>query len=545
MGDLRWATKALVPPSARLTRALAISVPALVGLALCAGPARAAPSDRALVNEYAGIEEAHLGEKLPGGPAHFITVVDSSVYSKTVHLYGKTFTEGAGTSVQWNAGGTEAIGAVITIYRLAHSRGEGVLRGVIAHEVFHVFEARMSVSRAVDDSHEGWLEEGAATWVESELVPNDETARMEWREYLKAPTVPLYKRAYEAVGFFGHMTYEGISPWSRFKAMFTTTSFGAAYAAAIASNVRFLQDEGSVFFRERGLGPEWEQTGRNVPSAGEVRFKPPTVTVSASAHNPLTAPSYGDTADVLEIASLPRTTPILEVNLVKGHGRLRSTGAGAVNLVDPSKLLLCSEPKYCECPQHPYNFPQFKRGNVALDGGPTGGEIEFKLRKPCEELISAPSCERLLPEFGPLISSIAGKSTAVETRQPDGTTDSACAFLYKGQLEGNPETEEYFVGAIAVVVNVLRASSYGGAIRVFQATSKLPGAYTLTRPGIGEEAVLYTIVGAGPRGPEYGSDTVVRVRNVVASYSLLSANGSTEADPKHSLALLELVAHRL
>jgi hypothetical protein len=531
--------------SALATRAPAVAVAALALLALITAPASAASSDRALVNEYAGIEEAHLGEKLPGGPASFIKVIDSPKYSKTEHLYGKTFTGGAGTKVQWNAGGSEAIGAVITVYRIARSKGPGVQRGTIAHEVFHVFEARLSVSRGIDDSHEGWLDEGAATWVESELVPNDETVRSEWREYLRSPTTPLFKRAYEAVGFFGHMLYEGISPWTRFKAMFTTTSSAAAYGAAISSSVKFLQDEASVFFRERALGSEWDQSGRNVPSAGEVGFKPPPVTISATSHSPLTAAPHADTAVVVSIATLPRATPFLEVTIVKGHARLHSSSG--VNVVDPDKLLFCSEPKYCECPQHPYTFKQFKHGNVALTGGPTGAELEFTLRKPCEELISAPRCDTLLPEFGPLITSVGGKSTAVETRNGD-STDSACTFLYKGKLEEfveNEQPEKLFVGVIAPVVNVLRAGDYGGAIRVFEATSKLPGAFMVVRPGIGEEAVLYTRTESGPHGPEYISSAVIRVRNVVASYSLLSTNGNAEASPRASLALLEIVAHRL
>ena len=60
---------------------------------------------------------------------------------------------------------------MITIYGIARSKGEAVLRGTIAHEVFHVYEARMSGSEATTDAHEGWLVEGAATWSSRNSCP--------------------------------------------------------------------------------------------------------------------------------------------------------------------------------------------------------------------------------------------------------------------------------------------------------------------------------------------------------------------------------------
>src|ERR1019366_7003370 len=103
------------------------------------------------------------------------------------------------------------------VYRISHSESESSLRGVIAHEVFHVYEGRMSGSEATNISHPGWLMEGAATWVESELVPNDRIARQDWGEYLSTPATELPARSYDGVGFFGHMVASHINPWTRFK----------------------------------------------------------------------------------------------------------------------------------------------------------------------------------------------------------------------------------------------------------------------------------------------------------------------------------------
>ena len=246
----------------------------IAGAARARSAAAKTSSDRELVDVYAAVEGAHVGEVLPGGPEHFIEVIDSPKYSVKVHEYGHTYTAGAVTQLAYNEAKTEAIAARMTIYGISHSEGGGLIRGVIAHEVFHIFEARMSGSEAVSEGHEGWLEEGAATWVEADLVKSDRTARDEWSLYLKAPQTPLFSRVYEGIGFFAHLASVGMSPWSRFKSMFATTSSAAAYAAAGGASTTSLDSEASAFFREPKFGSEWDTSGQNVPSRTEVGFHP-------------------------------------------------------------------------------------------------------------------------------------------------------------------------------------------------------------------------------------------------------------------------------
>jgi len=520
---------------------------AFSSLALCAPPAAAKrPSDRDLVDVYAAVEGAHLGIVLPGGPEKFIEVVDSPQYKLVVHEYGETFVAGAVTQIAWNTAGTEAIGAKLTVYGISRSGPEGLTRGVIAHEVFHVFEARLSGDEATQNAHlnEGWLEEGAAGWVESDLVHNDPTVREYWKDYLKSPGTELFKRSYAGIGFFGHMASAGIDPWTKFKSIFATTSSAAAYTAAIGSSTSFLDSEASVFFREPALGSVWDQQGPNVPSAKEVGFKPVKVNATAKAIPPLAVKPYADGAYDLTISGMPATEPVLELTVVQGDVRLRSTSGGSVDEVDPRQLLLCSDPKGCSCPSRPNHYLEFQRGDLAITGGPTGGEVRLVAHKPCEEILPAVSCLTLLPGFTQLITSVGGKPTSTESRRPDGTSDSACTFLYKGMERTNAEGEEVFEGVTALVVNVLRASSIGGAINYFKLSSPpLPG-FNESRPvGIGEEAALYTREGVSATGAaEYGSSAIVRVHNIVASYTLVGTPGNSEADPEASLKLLHQVA---
>jgi hypothetical protein len=323
--------------------------------------------------------------------------------------------------------------------------------------------------------------------------------------------------------------------------MFATTTNAAAYGAAGVTKT-FLDNEASVFFRDPGLGPEWDQKGRNVPSASAVRFKPVQVHAVAKAMAPLVVKPYADGAYELDIRGLPSRMPVLEVNVLKGNVRLRSTSGGSVDEVDPSQVLLCSSPKGCSCPSRPNHYQRFQKGDLAITGGAGGGEVELVARTPCEVLLPAVSCTTLLPGFGPLILSVGGKPTSYETRKPDGTVDSGCAFLYNGVERTGFEGESEFVGAIAPVVNVLRASTIGGAIKVFEILS---ASVVGSRPKIGDEAALATREAAGPKGVEYGSSAIVRVHNVVANYALISTPGNTEADPAQSLALLAKVAAKL
>jgi hypothetical protein len=197
---------------------LACVLTALMATRAAAKPASYVASDTGLVADYTAIEGAKLGVVLPGGPEHFFEVVESP---KT--LIPTPIGPALGTTACHDAsgfGGGPPVTCVILVAKLPHLNGE--IRQPIAHEVFHGFEAVMSGTLANFDSKptKDWLIEGAATWVESDLIHKDRSARSDWKAYLKTPATLLFSRTYSAIGFFGHLASSGISPWSRFKAMF-------------------------------------------------------------------------------------------------------------------------------------------------------------------------------------------------------------------------------------------------------------------------------------------------------------------------------------
>jgi hypothetical protein len=370
---------------------------ACVQSALAAPPSPYLKSDHALVDYYAGIEGAKLGVNLPGGPDKFIELKEiSDKYIKVTEPDGKV-TADLGTAQCTDAQGGDvgpAAGCVITLAVEPHRDGE--LRQTVAHEVFHVFQELMSgtLTNFNRMPYAKWLIEGSAAWVEEDLVHPDAGARSFWHLYLNSPGYPLFKRSYNAVGFFGHLASSGISPWNVFPAMFAAKSDPEAYAAAVGGNKAFLNSEASVFFRKPSFGPEWDQQGVNIPSPAEVKFKPDKVTMPAgSKPKTLTVAPYTDGTYEVSV-----TTPVFELKVYSGGVRLHSINGGDVDEVEPTHLVLCGDPNGCRCPDQPStDYPRFNEGDLAVTGGPTGGEVELIARDKCEPLLPQRSCQGLLP----------------------------------------------------------------------------------------------------------------------------------------------------
>jgi hypothetical protein len=532
--------------------ALSITLAASVSLALAATPALATPVvnpaiDRALIDEYAAIEASRLGGLgLPGGSAHFITLKESSHDTIATPL-GPALGVADCSDAAGQAVGP-ATGCVIELAVKAHTSGE--LRDTIAHEVFHALEAIMSGTLAnFNRPANDWLTEGSAAWVASDLIGNNRSARIEWGHYLRTPAAPLFKRSYAAIGFFGHMASSGISPWTRFRNMFAASDSPAAWNAGVGGEASYLDSEASAFFREPGLGPAWDERGPNLPSSTEVNFRAPTATItSTTPARTLTAAPYADTPFRLALKHLSKLEPLVEVTLRSGAARLRSTSGGSVDEVLSSPLLLCgSTPKVCECPTEPTHYQLFKKGNLALAGGSTGGRLRLVHRARCDVLLALPQCQQLLPGFSSELSMALGgpvgqpSGLGAQAGQPGGSTASNCSFLTKGSTVGKE-----FVGVIAPIVTVVRSATVAGAIQFYSITSRVPlPGYLVSHPPVGDEAVLATKVTSGPMGLEYSSLETVRFHNLVVSFSLAGTPGNEEANPQNSLALLAQVAAKL
>jgi hypothetical protein len=576
------------------------SLPCVLGGSLAAlavlCPARALAvskylqADQIRVNHYAQIESAKLGGlELPGGAANFIVLKESPLHSLPERGPGDTVIQGAADTSCTDAQGAEvgpAAHCTITVSISPHkenSSGEPTknlsvidttLNADMAHEVFHCYEAAMAGTLAnFDRAQDSWMVEGGATWVESQLVSGDAGAREWWAQYLKSPKVPLFTRTYTGIGFFAHLASSGIDPWSRFREMFAATSNPASYNVSVSLSARFLNSDASSFFREPGLGSDWDQQGADVPSPGEVGFKPPKMTVAGQRVSLPVAP-YADGVYHLSL-KLPNSKPVLEVKVTKGYVRMRSTNGGDVDAVEPKDLKICTDPEGCKCPkQPPVDYEQFHEGDLAITGGPTGGDVELIPHKRCEELLGSRHCENLLPGFtrpvGEAIEKIAAKNApSVDTEhgpqkiepgeqvssRPGGYYVAECLFLTKGQIVRIPEeipngeegfetvyTEE-FEGATVVDLIVSRDPSVAQA-KMAWAISRGALPATSSIKGIGDEAWWSLIPPGSIHGkPTEGETIGLRVSNIDVMFSITGE--SEDAGKTAALGLMSAVANEL
>lgn len=532
-----------------------------------AGPSPYLKGDQILVNHYAEIESEKLGGlTLPGGVSQFITVRESSQRTLPEQGPDGTVFPGAADTSCTDSNGAQvgpSSHCTITIATAPHdsnSRGERTkdltvisaeIGSVIAHEVFHCYQTVMAGTLAnFNRPGETWLIEGSATWVESDLVPDDTGAREEWANYLRSPSVSLFKRTYSAIGFFEHLQSSGISPWSRFPAMFATTSNAAAYNVSVSLSAKFLSSDASSFFREPAFGSAWDQQGPDVPTPAEVGFKPTELKLTRSATVPLSVAAYTDGVYHVSLEKLPTSTPLLEVQVAKGYVRLHSTDGGDVDEVEPTELTLCADAKGCDCPgQPPTDSKPFKQGDLAITGGSTGGDVQLIPRPRCETLLPPRSCEELLPGFSIPLAQTLENATQQHLALESGNR-AAGEYVYvclfpgaKGGEVENAEGNSVFDGVVATVAYVKRYPSVAEA--KLTPTAAAPGATPSSVPGIGDEAEIMTTESSSNGETGYSSVASVRVHNVDAGFSILSSGGSTEADGQAARALLSQVAAEL
>jgi hypothetical protein len=547
-----------------------VSAAAATAPALAKVPASYLREDKTLAYDDARIEGAKLGVELPGGPEEFLDVKQSS----SPHLV-------KGSALAYTscyAADDDIVGCEINVGTAPHTAHE-LLAATIAHEVFHAFEVvmcgKVSTCKAMKFK---WLVEGGAEWVGVQVAGEDASSRRVLGQYFSHPSLPLFQREYTALGFFDHMQSVGISPWSKFKAMFAQTNDESAYFAGIADNLEFLTTEASVFFREASGWP-WAPRPQSAPS-GRGRFRPRTIAVGGAGHPPVEVAAYADGVYHLVLSGMSKSKPVLELRVRDGYVRIRSSNGDDVDQVVTGTIKLCSLREGCNCPGHDEHAPVFLDGNLAITGATLGGDVELIARPRCEPILAARSCDGELPGYSSTVADMTeaqlshftakNKFAITESRNASvGYVSFTCTFLFKESssiimkpiplepesgergvepphlLPGEaPLEEEVFHGVIASGFNISRYGTKQAAIDGLQLQVRLGGSSTARVRGVGEEAFLgSTTELANSWGEsEYSSAGFVRVRNLTA-YFLIA--GDSEADPTWALSLLRAVAREL
>jgi hypothetical protein len=492
---------------------LAVAVGVLVivggGVAGQASSALAHPAspysagDLVRIAHFAQEEGSLLGVALPGGAAHFIHLVESPL-AKIPDPAGLADGETLCVDAHGRYVG-KAVRCTITIGTAAHA-DSGKIAAVVAHEVFHVYQAVMSRTLAnFYRAPASWLLEGSAAWVDSDLVSDDPYARAFWSGYFTQPG-PLFTRTYSAIGFFGHLASNGVDLWKRFPAIFATTSNAAAYATAtLGTSDAFLQNEASVFFRDSSLGSAWDQedqqyakfANENVPSPAQVAlstghaFVPKKLAITANSKPiTVTAAPYADNPIKLDVR-LGASNPLLTVTVLSGHARIRSTGGGSVDEIDPNGVVICGRASGCSCPGNPTQIHgMFTQGDLAISGGPTGGSV---MLSPGTCDLQPRSCVGLLPTADftetPVITG-ADYSNGPMTEEPTGNSGQCQAqYIVTGSpADGSPTLTTTEAGLYSIATYPDASAAH----QAFETLLDATGWSTEDQPvaGIGDEAYV-------------------------------------------------------
>jgi hypothetical protein len=144
-----------------------------------------------------------------------------------------------------------------------------------AHEVFHCFQD--SVISWPDLVHlrsgQLWVIEGQAEWVGATIARGGQTAT-EWWEVWLTEHQKLWRRSYDAIGFYASLARHGVDPWSVFRPMLLLprslagVQFAPMYAAATPGlPPEFLAQVAVDHASLTAIGEPWLPEGPGVTSA--------------------------------------------------------------------------------------------------------------------------------------------------------------------------------------------------------------------------------------------------------------------------------------
>lgn len=216
----------------------------------------------------------------------------------------------------------------------------------LAHEVFHCYEFAL-------DTHwprlGAWILEGLAEWAAGAIDPvQADDVDENLVDYLTTATKPLFARAYDGVGFWGHadeIAGRG-SLWAKIPDILAAgnASGADAFVQAGGTTPDFLQTWASAAFRLPSGGEPWNQGDPWAVSQSEAAT--PTVPITGGGGELDSAPYavglYGLVDDP--------DAPLVEVGPLTGTLRIADgPGGGDLGVVSQDRWLCTSGD--CECPE--------------------------------------------------------------------------------------------------------------------------------------------------------------------------------------------------
>ncbi len=314
----------------RVRRARAASMLGLGGRAFTANPLY-----QRIANEWQSVYEARLGRAL-GLTMEVGTSPDVSAAADAMALNAQG---------EWGSGQPRS--CQVALGRLGIAAPPDAQRLLIAHEVFHCFQWALLGSRTWRRP-EPWIIEGTATWAADTVDPLPFVVADRLGHgtlgsitgYLATPQTPLFSRAYDAVGFWGHLADVNGPLWALMPAILNAPGDDAAFAAAGGSDEEnVLSSWGSSVFRIGSVPGFTMHSPVQPPSFAQLR----PGSLEDIISGPVAAAQYTTAQYVVRPAG---TAPIIHV-AIDGPARLLS---GTTEYTDLSDAWFCVEGRDCTCP---------------------------------------------------------------------------------------------------------------------------------------------------------------------------------------------------
>ncbi len=368
-----------------------------------------------------------------------------------------------------------------TIGPLAADGKQAETEQVLAHEVFHCFQAHFAGTigdwaAALADSN--WLVDGGANYAACTLVPKPDDFVGPWvTGYHESPEKPLFERKYDGVGFFDHLADAlGMNQQSTLLLMPPMMLRSGALAAAgnaLAANTEayrvgvsqgqesaVLGTSASTFFADRtllgagGMNVWLEEDSCSDPDGGQA--VPANVNISTGSQQVSTKPLANGMFDLTSDAASSAKVSELRVQVTHGYVRIGG-GANKVNdLLGADSPLgatrtYCLQAGGCICPSGtsasaPPTEAQLELGgapppHLALSGDLDGGMAtitgyQLKCDQPASLTVNVVGAQPGYPQF---VFEVEG-AEELPNGEPKSIEPAVCPphceYHFQGPFEG-------------------------------------------------------------------------------------------------------------
>jgi len=218
-------------------------------------------------------------------------------------------------------------------------------RTMIAHEVMHCFQ--LDGAGGLEDFGDAasWIAEGGATFAAVAVAPTNHYDER-WDSWLSEPRIPLYKRAYDALGVYAVAEQEGADVWQHLVPLMRADGTAAGLELlferpredALTAIARRL-------VREPQVGPAWESSGPRITAVrGTVGID---VVNGASMDEVVSIPPFATAPYTVGVNA---ASEVVDVTVFGGRGVL-GVPSGATDEIGPEFLGRYCVTGFCECPE--------------------------------------------------------------------------------------------------------------------------------------------------------------------------------------------------